>query len=128
MTIQPDQPQPDQPVEPVVEPAQPAQPAQPQPAQPMSKPTLVPALRATWRKSTEHFIEQLKRFIRLTALSAIPSVSSLIAGGKFDTRTLYAFILPFAEAAYRQVFPALEAAAVDSAPGATIVPAEVQTS
>lgn len=90
-----------------------------------SRPTLVGNLRSTWRKSAEHAVEQLSRFIRLTVIAAIPSVVNLVSGGKFDWRTLLAFILPFAEVSYRQMFPALGAAAVDSAPGATIVPAEV---
>ena len=87
--------------------------------------SLVPALRSTWRRSAQHAFEQLSRFLRLTVLAAIPSVTNLISGGKFDWRTLLAFVLPFAEVAYRQVFPALGAAAVDAAPGATIVAAEV---
>ena len=91
----------------------------------MSQTTLVRALRSTWRKTAQHVIEQVARFVRLTILAAIPSIVNLISGGKFDWRTLLAFILPFAEVAYRQVFPALGAAAVDAAPGATIVPAEV---
>lgn len=86
---------------------------------------LVSALRSTWRRSAQHALEQAARFLRLTVLAAIPSITNLISGGRFDWRTLLAFILPFAEVAYRQVFPALGAAAVDAAPGATIVPAEV---
>lgn len=85
----------------------------------------VPALRTTWRRSTEHFVEQIKRFLRLLVLAALPSVVNLIQGGRFDWRTLLAFVLPFAEVAYREVFPALGAAAADAAPGVTIVPAQV---
>jgi hypothetical protein len=91
----------------------------------MTTTSLVPALRSTWRKSAEHVAEQFSRFLRLTVLAALPSLLDLIKGGKFDTYTLFAFVLPFAEVAYRQVFPALGAAAVDAAPGAAIVPAEV---
>jgi hypothetical protein len=95
-----------------------------------SKPALVGALQATWRASTEHFIEQVQRFVRLTVVSAIPALVSAITaatvkGDHFDWRTLLALVVPFAETAYRQVFPALGAAKVDTAPGATIVPAEV---
>lgn len=90
-----------------------------------SKPHLVPALRSRWRKSAEHLAEQVTRFIRLTVLSAIPSLSSLLLGGSFDKKTLLAFILPFAEVAFRQVFPALGAKRADAAPGVTIVPAQV---
>lgn len=80
-------------------------------------------LRAVWRKTGEHAAEQLARFVRLTVLAAVPSLLSLVEGGKFDTRTLLAFIAPFAEVTYRQVFPALGAAKVVSAPGATVDPA-----
>lgn len=85
----------------------------------------VPALRTTWRRSTEHFAEQVKRFLRLTLLAAAPSLIDLLNGGQFDRKTLFAFVVPFAEAAYRQMFPALGAAAADVAPGVTIVPAQV---
>lgn len=87
-----------------------------------SKPHAVADLRRTWRRTTEHFAEQLKRFVRLTVLAAMPSLVNLLQGGHFDRKTLIAFILPFAEVAYREVFPALGAAAADSAPGMTIVP------
>lgn len=93
-----------------------------------SKPQHVDALRATWRASAQHTAEQLKRFVRLTVLAAIPALSSLLAGGQFDRKTLLAFILPFAEVAFRQVFPALGAAGADQAPGVTIVPDEVTPS
>lgn len=85
----------------------------------------VPALRTTWRRSTEHFAEQVKRFIRLTALAAAPSVVELVKGGRFDRVTLLAFLVPVLEVAWRQMFPALGAAAADAAPGVTIVPAQV---
>lgn len=65
------------------------------------------------------------RFTRLLVLAALPSLIDLLKGGKFDRATLFAFILPFAEVAYRQVFPALGAARADAAPGVTIVPAQV---
>jgi hypothetical protein len=90
-----------------------------------SKPNLVGALTKTWRTSAEHLSAQVWRFVRLTALSAVPSVFSLVVGGKFDWRTLLAFIAPFAEVAYRQVVPALTAQAADSAPGVTIVPEQL---
>lgn len=85
----------------------------------------VPALRTTWRRSTEHFAEQVKRFIRLTALAAAPSLVDLIKGGRFDRVTLLAFLVPVFEVAWRQMFPALGAAAADAAPGVRIVPAQV---
>lgn len=92
-----------------------------------SKPDLVKALRATWRKSAQHTAEQLARFVRLTVMAAVPSVVDLIAKGPkhFDWYTLLMVIVPFGETAWRQVFPALGAAKVDEAPGATIVPEQV---
>ena len=91
----------------------------------VSKPDQIANLRNTWRKSGEHLAEQLKRFVRLTVLAAIPAAGSLLFSKHFDTQTLLAFILPFAETAFRQVFPAMGAASVDSAPGVTIVPDQV---
>lgn len=92
-----------------------------------SKPDLVKNLRATWRKSAEHLAEQLARFLRILALGLpVPLVDLLLRGsGKFDWPTLLIVIAPLAETAWRQVFPALGAAKVDSAPGATIVPSQV---
>jgi hypothetical protein len=90
-----------------------------------SKPEHIKALTKTWRKSAEHLAAQIERFIILTVLAAIPSLSSLLLGGKFDWHTLLAFIGPFAYTAYRQVVPQMSAASVDSAPGATIVPDQV---
>lgn len=66
------------------------------------------------RGTAQHFAEQLVRFARLTALAAIPSVVNLAQGGKFDWHTLLAFILPFAEVAYRQVWPAVSPKRVNS--------------
>jgi len=95
-----------------------------------SKPNQINNLRATWRTSAEHGAEQVKRFLRLTVVSAVPAIVSAIVAAttahtSFDWKTLLALIVPFAETAYRQVFPALGAAAADSAPGVTIVPDQV---
>ena len=89
--------------------------------------TAVPALRATWRRSAQHDAEQIKRFVRLFVLSSVPAVTSLLMSGSshFDRKTLLALLVPIAETAYRQVFPALGAAAADAAPGVTIVPDQV---
>lgn len=81
----------------------------------------VSALRSTWRKSAEHFAEQVWRFIRLTILAAIPSLASALFSKHFDWKTLLAFILPFAEVAFRQVWPALGAKRADEAPGTVTV-------
>ena len=77
----------------------------------------IQALRRTWRRSAQHLIEQAWRFVRLTALASIPSVVDLINGGKFDTKTLLTFLLPFAEVAWRQMHPSLTASRADAAPG-----------
>lgn len=92
-----------------------------------SKPHLQSALRDTWRKSGQHAAEQAKRFLRLFILSAIPALTSLYMSGTthFDKKTLLALLVPIAETAYRQVFPALGAKGVDEADGVTIVPDQV---
>ena len=95
-----------------------------------SKPHAIDALRKTWRRSAEHFAEQVTRFVRLLVVSAIPVVVSAVSaatfsGSKFDPKTLLALLVPVFEVAYRQVFPALGAAAADAAPGVTIVPSQV---
>lgn len=92
-----------------------------------SKPDLISGLRKTWRKSAEHGAEQLARFARLFVLSAIPVVVDLLMKGpeNFDWQTLLFALVPIGEAAYRQVYPALGAAKVDSADGVTIVPSQV---
>ena len=91
-----------------------------------SKPDLVAHLRKSWRKSGQHVAEQAKRFLRLFVVSAIPALSSLLmSGSHFDRATLLALLVPVAETAYRQVFPALGAQAADDAPGVTIVPDQV---
>lgn len=90
-----------------------------------SKPQAIGALRSTWRRSAEHFAEQLQRFVRLTLMAALPSLISVLASDEFDTKMLLALIVPFAEVAYRQMFPAMGAAGADRAPGVTIVPEQV---
>lgn len=90
-----------------------------------SKPELQKALRATWRKDAVHVREQAVRFLRLCVAAAMPTLLPFITSGKFNKVTLLAFIVPVAEVAYRQMFPALGAKAVDEAQGATIVPEQV---
>lgn len=60
-------------------------------------------------------------------VAAIPSLYNLLIGGKFDVKTLLAFIVPFAEVAWRQLHPALTASAADVAPGVTIVPDQLDS-
>lgn len=59
------------------------------------------------RASLEHLAEQLARFIRLTLLAALPTVWNVLGGDKFDWRTLLAFLIPFAEVAFHQVWPSV---------------------
>ena len=40
----------------------------------VSKPHLVPQLRSTWRKSTEHYLAQLKRFLIVFVGALIPQI------------------------------------------------------
>lgn len=90
-----------------------------------SKPQLQSALRATWRKDAVHVREQVQRFARLCVAAAMPTLLPFLTGGHFNKVTLLAFIVPVAEVAYRQMYPALGAKGVDDAQGATIVPEQV---
>lgn len=89
-----------------------------------SKPEHVPALRSTWRGTAEHYIAQGKRFL-LVFLGAI--VPQLLTNGldNLGIDTVRALAPAALLVAIRQVWPELGAKAVDTAPGATIVPAEV---
>jgi hypothetical protein len=91
-----------------------------------NKPGSVAALRNTWRKSAEHGAEQVKRFLRIFAFSAVtPLLDLILKGSHFDKATLVVLLVPVAETAFRQAFPALGAQSADSAPGMTIVPDQV---
>lgn len=90
-----------------------------------SKPELVKDLKTTWRKEAVHTAEQVSRFLRLTLLAALPTLIPFLMGDDFDWKTTIAFILPFAEVAYRQMNPSLSAKAADDAQGVTIVPSQV---
>lgn len=96
-----------------------------------AKPQAVPALRRTWRKTAEQRVAQLWRFVRLYVFTfagqvLIQVVSTAVAGGvditKLDQKALAALLVPAAEVVWRQKHPALTASAVDTAPGATLVP------
>lgn len=97
----------------------------------VSKPELVANLRSTWRKSAEHKAAQVKRFVSALAAVVLAQVLSDVAAGKtpfttvHDLRSAWFYLLPVVLVAWRQLHPALTATQVDSAPGATIVPAEV---
>lgn len=90
-----------------------------------SKPHLQKALREAWRKDPVHIREQVQRFFRLAVAAAMPTLLPFLTTGKFNKVTLLAFIVPVAETAYRQMYPALGAKGVDDAQGATIVPEQV---
>lgn len=90
-----------------------------------AKPTPVQALRATWRKTGEHAAEQGWRFLRLLVLASIVPVTDLIFAKTFSATTLLAVVVPIGEGLFRQKYPALGAAAADSAPGVTIVPDQI---
>lgn len=96
-----------------------------------SKPELVDQLRATWRKSAEHKAAQVKLLLSsLVGIIVLQMVSDLAAGKTpfstvHDIRSLWFYLAPFVLVAWRQLHPALTASQVDSAPGATIVPAQV---
>ena len=99
-----------------------------------SKPALINELRSTWRASREHKVAQVKRFVSaLVGVVALNVVSDISANKDplahvTDTRTAWYYLLPLAWVAWRQLHPALTASQVDSAPGATIVPAQVGAS
>lgn len=95
-----------------------------------SKPDQIEALRATWRKTTEHKIAQVKLFLSaFLGVLGLQVIGDLTAGRSLshlkDPHDLWTYLLPLGLVAWRQLHPALTASAVDSAPGATIVPAEV---
>ena len=77
--------------------------------------------------SKDHMVQQVIRFVRLTVLAAVPSVVDLVRGGAFDWKTQLAFILPFAEVAYRQVFPTTPPAPTDDQQAAALTNGSEQT-
>lgn len=97
----------------------------------VSKPQHIDALRKTWRKSAEHKAAQVKRFFSALGAVLIAQLVGDFASGRdplthfTDLRTAWYYLLPFALVAWRQLHPAMTASQVDSAPGATIVPSEV---
>lgn len=97
----------------------------------VSKPQHVPALRSTWRKTREHYRAQLFRFLSIFGgLLIAQNINDFIANkplfsGVTDRRALLSYLVGVGYVAWRQFRPSMTAGAVDSAPGATIVPAEV---
>lgn len=77
--------------------------------------TTAKARRASWTDQIRHnhYVQQFERFVRLTVVAAVPSVVDLLRGGNFDWKTLLAFILPFAEVAFREIYPTTPPAPVD---------------
>lgn len=96
-----------------------------------SKPNAIDALRATWRKTQEHYQAQALRFFGILGGLLGGKVTSEILDGKAPFHNLITahdwlmYLLPVVVVAYRQWKPALGAKALDSAPGATIVPEQV---
>lgn len=90
------------------------------------KPSLIPNTRAAWQASAEQKAMQLYRFLRVFVLAVATQVITQIVarGGVSDLtrQAVIALIVAAAETVWRQMRPALTAAAVDSAPGATLVP------
>lgn len=99
-----------------------------------SKPLQIPALRSTWRKAAEQKVAQLWRFLRVAVVAfGTQIVGQVIANGDIsaithlDQKALVALVAGALETAWRQFHPAFTASAADSAPGVTIVPAQVET-
>lgn len=98
-----------------------------------SKPHLVDDLRKTWRKSAEHKAAQIKRLIiGMGSVLAIQIGGDILAhkdpfAALHTGRDLLYFLGPIAFVAWRQQHPAMTASQVDSAPGATIVPAQLDS-
>jgi hypothetical protein len=99
------------------------------------KPEHVAALRSTWRKSAQQRLVQLWRFLRLTVSAfalqvAQQVITQLVSDSRIDVnhltrKAVLGILIGAVEVVWRQQHPALTAAAADSAPGVTIVPAEV---
>lgn len=96
-----------------------------------SKPQHIKDLRKTWRKSTEHKVAQIKRFVSAMAAVLVANITGDVVAHKdplahfTDLRTAWYYLIPFAYVAWRQVHPAMTASQADSAPGVTIVPEQV---
>lgn len=94
--------------------------------------TRVDALRSTWRKTAEQRATQAWRFLRLAGIALAGQVLAQLTANGFDLdkishvdqKAVVALLVGAAEAAWRQLHPALTASAVDTAPGATIVTAQ----
>jgi len=95
--------------------------------------TKVSALRSTWRVTAEQRATQAWRFLRLALIALAGQVLAQLTANGFDLdkishldqKAVVALLVGAAEAAWRQLHPALTASAVDTAPGATIVPEQV---
>lgn len=95
--------------------------------------TPVTALRSTWRTTAEQRAAQLWRILRLFLLALAGQVIAQLTANGFDLdkishldqKAVVALLIGAGEAAWRQLHPALTASAVDTAPGATIVPEQV---
>lgn len=95
------------------------------------KPEHVNALRKTWRRTREHYQAQARRFALIFGSILSTEIAGNFLAGKAllphftSWRELQLYLGPLLYVAWRQFRPQLGAAGIDSAPGATIVPAEV---
>jgi hypothetical protein len=95
--------------------------------------TSVAALRSTWRTTAEQKATQAWRVLRLFLLALAGQVIAQLTANGFDLekithldqKAVVALLVAAGEAAWRQLHPALTASAVDTAPGATIVPTQI---
>lgn len=96
-----------------------------------SKPQHIKDLRRTWRKSSQHKVAQVKRFLYSMAGVVSANIFGDLESNRnplahfTDVRTSWYYLLPFAYIAWKQVHPEMGASEADSAPGVTIVPNEV---
>lgn len=96
-----------------------------------SKPHLIGDLRKVWRQTAEHKAHQVKLFLSSLVGLVFLQVLSDVSDGKtpfsdvHDIRSLWFYLAPFLLVAYNQYRPRLGAAEVDSAPGVTIVPSQI---
>lgn len=100
-----------------------------------SKPQHVNALRATWRRTRQHYQAQAIRFFGiLGGLIGGKIAAAILAGqsnpfdGLVTAHDWVMYLVPVVVLAWRQFRPQLGAKQLDAAPGATIVPDQLVTS
>lgn len=96
-----------------------------------SKPHLIDGLRKQLRQTAEHKQAQVKLFLSTLGGILMLQVLSDVAAGKtpfesvHDVRSLWFYLVPFGLVAWRQIHPAITASQIDSVPGVTIVPSQI---